>query len=409
MSRPLLPADDTPSAPRAHRGDRLPVVPDWPMGDSSPPERLALEWALRLTAGDVRVLALASPGAGSFLQSDESRLAEVRERVRRSFEERATWPAGPSVPAVALRLLGHDFRGLPVVLPGRGSVELGLLADANVPVTEAVRARARALDGVLVGNTWMREQLAAGGIHTVGQYPTAIDTALFRPADRSGLMPGAFVVFAAGPLAYDKGPDLVLAAVRAFRARRPETVLVTAWQTAFPELVAELPSGGHVATAPRLHRSQLAIVEWAVAHGLPARAVADLGYSSDALLARMLPEADVALFPGRGEPDLNPYLLQALACGVPTIASRCPGQADIPPALLSGTLACDRPLADAMRAQRPEGWGEPAVEAIVEQLELVYQQRDAARRAAGQQAGAMAAYGWDAAMERTRDLLRPFT
>jgi glycosyltransferase involved in cell wall biosynthesis len=380
------------------------------MGDGSMPERLALEWGLRLTAGDVRVLALAPPGPGSFDQIDASRLAAVRDRVRRSFEERATWPAGPSVPAVALRLLGHDFRGLSAVLPGRGAVELGLLADANVPVTEAVRARARSLDGVLVGTTWMRERLAAGGIHTVGQYPTAIDTARFRPAERTGLMPGAFVVFAAGPLAYDKGPDLVLAAVRAFQARRPETVLLTAWQTAFPELAGELPSGGHVATAPRLHRGQLAIVEWAAAHGLPASAVVDLGHVSDALLARMLPEADVALFPGRGEPDLNPYLLQALACGVPTIASRCPGQADIPPANLSGTLACDRSLADAMRAQRPEGWGEPAVEAIVEQLEAVYQQRDAARAAAGREAGAaIAAYGWDAATERTRDLLRPFT
>jgi glycosyltransferase involved in cell wall biosynthesis len=142
-----------------------------------------------------------------------------------------------------------------------------------------------------------------------------------------------------------------------------------------------LDSAGHVRGLPGVDgRGRLALGPWLAANGVRPDAVLDLGALPNHQMAQTIREADVALFPNRCEGGTNLVAMETMACGVPAILAANTGHLD----LLSepGTAA---PLTrqQPVRGRCPlyrgmEGWGESDVSEMVERLEEVYRDREAA-------------------------------
>jgi glycosyltransferase involved in cell wall biosynthesis len=95
-------------------------------------------------------------------------------------------------------------------------------------------------------------------------------------------------------------------------------------------------------------------------------------------MARVLREMDVAVFPNRCEGGTNLVAMECMACGVPTIVADSTGQRDL---VATDTTFPLRRLAPVVRADiGTEGWGECDVGEILESLEYIYGNREAARR-----------------------------
>lgn len=388
-----------------------PVVLDWPVGARSSAELLALQLTLRLQHDlPLRVV----PSMQCLMPGTMPLSADEQATIVGAFASSASECArllaatGPMLPALGLRWLGDGLHGMPepLSLPLRHNV--GIVSTLAPVFDVFAQERARACDLLLAGSTWMRDALSASGIAHTAVLPSGIDTSLFTPGVKSGHLSQRFVIFSAGRLHLHKGQDLVVAAVKRFWERHPETLLLTAWQTPWPETIGDMSRGGHASGPLEYHGESLNVVKWAAANGLADGTVVDLGMLSQPQLAVVMREADVALFPNRAESDLNPLVLECMACGVPTIVSRNTGHSDLAQDALCFPLAHQRPVRGLGAAAETQGWGESSVDEIIAHLELVHAQSHSARARAAAALEWVQAFAWRDALPRWITTLAPF-
>jgi len=299
--------------------------------------------------------------------------------------------------------LGHNLS------PGSGSAHgVRLSSERMVGVTffenrlfdASAGERARRYRRIIVGSSWNESVLRALGIDNVVKVLQGIDRARFRPAPpRKQRFPG-FAVFSGGKIEPRKGQDLVLRIFRAFHQRHPDAVLVTAWHSPWQRFGGVNEFGDHVAPPP-LRDGRVDVVGWAVANGLPAGAVVDLGPVPNHEMPAIHHEMDAALFPNRCEGGTNLMAMEAMACGVPTILSRNTGHLDL---IYPGTCL---PLSRQRAILHPatEGWGESDIEEGVEALERLYRDRAFAASLGAAGAALMEDFDWSARIGHLRDEL----
>jgi glycosyltransferase involved in cell wall biosynthesis len=277
--------------------------------------------------------------------------------------------------------LGKDLvGGGDSVLIGQPSIGVAFIEHPEF--TDAGRRRAGEFALIIAGSSWNEAVLRANGIVATTTVLQGVDTSLFHPAPRTGRFRERFVIFSGGKLERRKGQDLVVKAFRAFRQRHREALLLAAWNTpwqwhedfADPAIVPAGPTAdGLVDTAT-----------WALGNGVPAEALIALGRVPNIAMPHVIREADVALFPNRCEGGTNLVAMECMACGIPTILSANTGHLD----LLRSDGGAYR-----LNRQGPAGvpdWGESDVDEIVETLEAVWRDRDAAA-ATGQRGAAFIA------------------
>lgn len=388
-----------------------PVVLDWPVGAESGAELLALQLTLRMQgAANLRVvpfLAAIEPGKLPLTPAEY-------DVVRRAFEgagaegDRLFRLQADTLPALGLRWLGDKLLGMPDPIPRPLRHNVGIVSSCVAAFDAEARSRAQRCDLLLAGSTWMRDALAAAGITHSAVMPPGFDPAVFAPGEKSGHLRQRFVIFSAGRMHLRKGQDLVLAAVKRFRQRHPETLLLTAWQTPWPESVGDMSRAGHVSGALQHQGESLDVAQWATANGLPAGSVVDLGMLPQHALAVAMREADVALFPNRAETDVNPLVLECMATGVPTIVSRNTGHRDVAHDALCYPLTQQGPVKGMPVTPSTEGWGESSVDEIVAQLESVHAQTSAARARAAAAQVWVQAFAWPEHLPRWLAALEPF-
>lgn len=385
---------------------------------------VAIDWELR---GDTgwgvygTNLALALLGRDGFtptiLAADESALAPLAARrlrdvlrdgaARRSaLMERSG--KGAEIPALLLRGFGNNFGGDPRSGAIRAARTAGVIFFEDTRFDDAALALARALDLIVAGSTWNADVLRAAGLANVEVALQGIDRSAFHPGPRSGHLADRFVVFSGGKLEYRKGQDIVVAAFRRFRRRHPEALLLTAWHNPWPHLVADLDLAGHVRAAPRFDAGSWHVGEWLAANGIPPEATLDVGRIPNVMMGAVVREADVALFPNRCEGGTNLVAMECMAAGVPTIVSANTGHLD-----LTGTGAClaltrqGVPRSPTRFFRATEGWGESDVDEVVEALERIHADRQAAEALGRRAASVMEAWSWPAQVDRLLALLRP--
>ncbi|MBC6423418.1 MAG: glycosyltransferase family 4 protein [Hormoscilla sp. SP12CHS1] len=278
-----------------------------------------------------------------------------------------------------LQSLGNNFSGSKMNLVGKPTV--AMIFFENTQLTPDAIARAKSYDLIVAGSTWNAEVLKSNGLNHVAAIFQGIDPTIFHPAPKSNLFADRFIIFSGGKLEYWKGQDIAIAAFKRFQQRHPEALLMTAWHNLWPQLMAGLEQTGNVVGLPQVTQDKrLRITEWLVANGIPGEAVIDIGPIPNYLVGQIIREADVAVFTNRCEGGTNLAAMECLACGIPTIISANTGHID-----MIGDSHC-YPLRKQDAVQPTaifpgvEGWGESDVEEVVENLEKVYKDREAAKK-----------------------------
>ena len=323
---------------------------------------------------------------------------------------RNRWPAREArtgrFDGIVLHSLGNRFSG--ATWPSGGGLT-GHVTGAAVFFEDTILNDAAEVAEeyavIVAGSSWNAEMLRAAGIENVAVVIQGIDPSIFHPAPQSEGLAGRFAVFSGGKLEYRKGQDLVLLAFRAFAARHREAVLVTAWHSPWPSVAATLNRNSALAPIGPNSEGKIDSAAWAAANGLAEHQFIDVGPVPNHLMAPVLRECDVSLFPNRCEGGTNLVAMECMASGVPTIVSDNTGHKDL---LATGA-------AYALNRQRPvtipdlgtEGWGESDVDEIVEALEGVWSDHDKARQRGGAGVAAMAGWAWSDYARRLHEVVAP--
>ena len=312
-----------------------------------------------------------------------------------------------SAEGIVLHSLGNGFAG--AEWPGQGGFEgtaatCGVIFFENTLLPDA-RAIAGAYDLIVCGSSWNEQILRANGVENVATVIQGVDLSLFHPAPRADTLEGRFAVFSGGKIETRKGQDLVVQAFRVFAQRHPEAILVTAWHS--PWAAPALTVNGNPGIAPlRLtDEGKIDMAGWIADNGIPESQYFDLGPIPNHLMARVLREMDVAVFPNRCEGGTNLVAMEAMACGVPSIISANTGQLDL--TATGAPYVLERQGEVASDDGSTIGWGESDVEEIVEALERAWSDREEAKRRGAAGAEAMAKLSWRRQIAGLHKVLAP--
>jgi len=289
--------------------------------------------------------------------------------------------------------LSNDLVGpeLPFTIRGTRNIGTVFLEDPRLS-PEAV-AGGKTFHKIIAGSTWNGQVLRKYDLDNVAVVLQGIDPQWFHPGPRQGKWKDHFVIFSGGKLEYRKGQDLVVAAMRAFARRHPQTLLVFAWNNPWPQSMSEIDHAGLVEGTPQAHSSgQIDFAGWLARNGMENSV--DVGRPLNWQMPEIIREADVALFPNRAEGGTNLVAMECMACGVPTILSANTGHLDIISDEIRYALGNQGPCRATPWYPSAEGWGESSVDEIVETLERVYRDREQAARRGAAAAEAMRRISW---------------
>jgi|GEM_PF-47666 len=394
--------------------------PETIVTDSTPvmPKQLAIDWSMQLTSGwgvygfnlalqllrtqTCQPVALRPPLVPwEDLNPLYQRLFLPYFQSYQHIEQITTQHPGQTIALAmpVLQALGNNFVGADRLQAFRGDRTVGVIFSENTHFTPDALAIAQQYDWIIAGSHWNEAVLRQHGLTRVSTVLQGIDPTYFHPASRLNLFPDRFVIFSGGKLEYRKGQDIIVAAFKHFQQRHPEALLITAWQTHWPQYMSGMEQTGNVIGLPEMGSNrQLAILPWLVRNGIPAEAAIDLGMVPNHQMPQILREADVAVFTNRAEGGTNLVAMECLATGLPTILSANTGHLD----LIREDLGTDHCY--GLRSQGPvrpnahfpavDGWGESAVEEVLEQLEAVYQHREVAQQKGERAAQFMRSLTW---------------
>lgn len=313
----------------------------------------------------------------AFIGCDPLRRSRVATAVARSNAFLAGLAAGAdgrtTIAAVLVDSLGNGFR--PSNVHGIRNIARCIFEDTDAAGARAALSR---YDDLLVASHWNARLLEEATGRRAKVIFEGVDTSLFCPAPKSGLMdPDTFHVFSGGKVEYRKGQDLVLLAFKRFHERHTESVLVTAWHSPWPQLSAGFK--GRLSYALDVGADgALDIGTWVHQNGLDPHSVIDLGFVVNSAMPSVLREMDVALQPSRAEACTSLPAKEAMACGVPVIAAFNTGMMDLVTDDNCIALRSQARITDGEGAST-DGWGESDVEEIVAALEFVYERRERAK------------------------------
>jgi glycosyltransferase involved in cell wall biosynthesis len=269
--------------------------------------------------------------------------------------------------------------------------------------------RAKHFSRIVTHSSWNERVLRAYGIENVLTVPQGIDPAYFCPGPKHGFFRDRFLIFSGGKAEYRKAQDIVLAAFKVFSERHPEAVLVTAWHNFWPETIQSLDWSGLLSPVVFNEKKQFNVPGWAIANGVRADRLIDLGIVPNLKMPMVLREMDVALFPNRCEGATNMVAMECMACALPVILSRNTGHVDLIEKIEKNSCYT---LDDQRQTARGfpgiggvSGWGESQIHEVVERLEQVFSDRAEAKRRGRRAAERLAQLTWQATAEQLKEIV----
>ena len=367
---------------------------------------LMLAWAGR---SDLQSATLA-PVDASVIDVDALELRRIASSLHRSIAIQAELKpfAGHAiaVPSLVLHAIHNDMTSLPSAHGAfvRGTANVGVAFVEQTPLTPESSLHLQQYPLVVAGSSWNQQMLKAAGAPRVELVLQGVDTSHFHPAPRRNLFPGRFVVFSGGKLEYRKGQDLVVHAFRIFAERHKDALLLTAWSSPWPQLAHTIGVEQGLLPPTVTADGQLDAAGWTQRNGIPEGQTVHCGAVPNRAMARILREADVALFSNRAEGGTNLVAMECMASGVPVILSANTGHFDL---LQDGTAIALRDQS-SVPGERRVGWGNSNVEEMVEALEAVYRDRSTASARALEGALNVHELTWTNQMNHLGELLLPY-
>ena len=281
-----------------------------------------------------------------------------------------------------------------------GKKNVGYAFIENNMIASAYAYKANRLwDHVVCGSQWMKDWLeelmpgkcsvAVQGVERNEFYPIS------RETERGGLaFTDYFTVGSFGKFELRKSQDIVIKAMQVFCERHKDVKLIYNWHNDWPQLIRDFAWCNHslikmpYSMQDSRYRDGSFFESLLDAHGINDRMNASYLHPNnwDSLVTRnsgMLEwyrSCDVILFPNRCEAGTNLCLMEALASGVPCIASDATGHTDItrqdwyPHKDL--LLTCGKPK-PFQQGDLPLGlWHEPCLDEVVSKLEYAYRMKE---------------------------------
>ena len=316
---------------------------------------------------------------------DALKRAHIAKAVRASnaaLEARQRGDGLSPVEAIGVDGLGNDLNA---ISPLNTPTKVARAIFESIDVAGAA-AKFAPYDQLLTASSWTAGWIKAASGRDAKIIHEGVDLTLFAPGPPSRWRdPDAFYVFSGGKLEYRKGQDLVLDGFRRFAARHPKAVLVTAWNSPWPQLARGMK--GRLDSALSLEPDGgLGLRRWASENGLLASQFIDLGRVPNFALPQILRDMDVALQPSRAEACTNLVVKEAMACGLPTIAAWNTGMVDLLTEATAILLKHQGPVRVPPGTPFPphpgpmlDDWGESDAEDIDAALEFAFQNRDQVR------------------------------
>ena len=243
-----------------------------------------------------------------------------------------------------------------------------IFESTRIDNTDAVAA----YDSLLCASRWAAGILRGSTNKTVTMIHEGIDHSLFFPGPRSGVLdPECFYVFTGGKIEFRKAQDLVILAFREFAARHDDAVLVTAWNSPWPDLAVGF-QGKLPTPLGKDSNGALDVRRWVTENGISPHQLIDLPAMPNFLMPSILRQMDCALQVSRCEACTNLPAKEAMACGVPVILANNTGVRDLIDVDNCVALTSQDPVRDAPPGVGTDGWGETRVEEIVDALEKLY-------------------------------------
>jgi len=277
----------------------------------------------------------------------------------------------------------------------RGSLKIGCAAIEHAAFSNDAKEYAKNYDMMIAISKWNEDFLKTITDRPVHLCHQGIDTTLFMPGPKTGLWKNHFVIFSGGKFEFRKGQDIVVEAFKRFHSKHPEAILITCWQNLLPQNLEPFEMAGNIKTLPQMHPGHgLQISSWLLEQGLPIGSFVDLPYTPNMIMPSVLHECDAAIFPNRCEGGTNLVAMEAMACGVPTYVSNNTGQKDLADMLGCPAFTNQKAVQAPNTYDSVEGWGETAVDEVVEALETMYTKQKDAREKAHKIAEKIKAWDW---------------
>jgi glycosyltransferase involved in cell wall biosynthesis len=286
---------------------------------------------------------------------------EIWQQVRQAQCEKTVRWDGLNV----VHGLGNNTQ--PGELQAWGKRNIGMIFFEDMAISSSSVDLLKQMDVVVTGSRFNELYLKDLGLTDVRMLWQGVDPTEMIQLPRDRTWGGRFVVFSGGKLEFRKGQDIVLAGFRRFLERHPDALLLTAWHSPWPELALTMAQSPFLSVAPELRDGRIQVDRWASENGIPSRNVLDLGVLPRSLIAQIMAKCDVAVFPNRCEGGTNLVAMEALACGVPTIAAANSGQLD----LLEWGEIC-WPLTRQTSLPNKPGWGESDPDELAAAMEDIY-------------------------------------
>lgn len=329
-----------------------------------------------------------NPLQGGLLVSADALHANVAQALAQSSDEQIV------LNCPAIYALSNQMQGAERADAWIGTRNLAIVVFENTSFTLAEIERTKPFDKLITGSSWNAQILKNHGLKNVSLVLQGVDTTLFYPGPRSGLWKNHFVIFSGGKLEYRKGQDLVIAALKIFQQKYPETILAFAWHNAFPLTMSEIQTSGLIDGMPGVSpQGEIDFSPWLTRQGI--KTFLNLGNPLNWHMPPILREVDVAIFPSRAEGATNFAAMECLACGIPTILSANTGHLDILSDEICYPLRAQAHARPTEFFTHIEGWGESSVDEILDTLERVYRDREEARRKGRAAAEAMKKIAWE--------------
>ncbi len=309
--------------------------------------------------------------------------------------------------APLLLALGNGCCGSPaahnVVLEGQPTI--GVIFFEEALDADAVR-RGKQLSLIITGSSWNERVLRAYGFERVRTILQGIDPTHFHPGPKLGVLRDRFLVFSGGKAELRKGQDIVIAAFKIFSKRHPEATLVTAWHSPWPHFARSLDQTGLAAPVAFNKEGKLDVAAWAVANDIAPEQVIDLGNVPNVSMPPILREMDAAVFTNRSEGGTNLVAMECMACGIPVILSRNTGHLDLIKDENCYPLDDQRAVENRWNSVGDVAcWGESQVDEVVERLEQIFADREAAQKRGLRAARMMQRLTWAETARQMKDVV----
>ena len=303
-----------------------------------------------------------------------------------------------------LHALRNDFLPSLAEQPALGDVNIAVIFFETSQISNEGLKRASEYDLIVTGSKWNEMILRKSGLNNVINIQQGVDTEIFYKRPKKNIFGNKFVIFSGGKLEYRKGQDLVVSAFKIFHQKYPNSLLIFSWENQWNKIVQTLEYSHHTNAYPKLdHNNDLLIDNWLLENGLPDGSFINLGQIANKRFPDLYSSVDMALFPNRCEPGTNLVAMEAMAMGIPCIISANTGHLDIICNETCYALLNQKDVKSFHPYNYVDGWGEASIDEILDQMEKLYLDQEAAQTIGENASNAMKKYSWDKQVEKLLD------